>query len=287
MNDKTKPQEWTRVITPKRHFFELRLGEVWEYRDLVFLLVKRDFVAAYKQTILGHAWHFIIPFVNTILFTLIFANLAGISTEGVPAPLFYVCSLVSWGYFAKCLSMTSSVFKSNEGVFGKVYFPRLVVPIATIFSSLLQLAIQSLLFWSFVAFFGFKDGYWANVQWEWIWLVPVFVAMFSVIALGAGVLTSALTTKYRDLTIFIAYGVQLLMYLSAVVYPYSAVPAQYAKAAALNPIVPIMEGIRFVLLGVGELHWERLGYTAGFMGILFVLGLLVFNRVEQTFMDTV
>lgn len=279
-------ENWDLVIEPKNKWYQLDLGAVWKYRDLLMLLVRRDFVSVYKQTILGPLWLFIQPVLTTLTFTIIFGNIAHISTDGIPPMLFYLAGITLWTYFSDCLNKTSNTFVANAGVFGKVYFPRLVMPLSVLVSNLIKLAIQMLLFLIVWIYFLVKG---AGFQPNYIYMisVPFLIILMAGLGLGFGILISSLTTKYRDLTFLIGFGVQLLMYASPIVYPLSSVPEKYRYLLLLNPISSIIEGFKFVFLGTGVWNWEALGYSTIFMGAMLLLSMLVFKRVEKTFMDTV
>ncbi len=277
---------FTEAIRPKRSLLDLRLKEVWNYRDLLYMFVRRDFVAGYKQTILGPLWFFIQPILTTIMFTFVFGKIAQISTDGQPKVLFYLAGLTIWNYFSECFNRTSNVFVSNAGIFGKVYFPRLITPLAIITSGLLKFGVQFILFLFFFLYYFItvpeivKPG-------MTILLVPVLVLMMAFFAIGVGMIVSALTTKYRDLTMLVSFGVTLLMYATPIIYPVNSIPAAYKRFVLLNPFAPIVETFRYAFLGSGEFSWMHLGYSFVCMLVLLVLGILVFNRVERTFMDTV
>ncbi len=277
--------DWTMVIRPKRPWLDLRLGELWRARDLVQLLVRRDFVALYKQTILGPLWFLIQPLLTTVVFTLVFGRIASLPTDGLPDFLFYMSGTVIWGYFAACLTKTSNTFTANAGLFGKVYFPRLAVPSAIVISNLISFSIQLLLFVGFVLFFWLGG---ANVQPNaGIFLLPLLLLIMAGLGLGFGIIVSSLTTRYRDLQQLVAFGVQLLMYATPVIYPVSAVPAAYQPLIRANPVTPIVEAFRVAFLGAGTVSWGGLLYSFGFMLAVMAIGLMLFNRIEQTFMDTV
>ncbi len=277
---------WTEEIVPKGSLFDLKLKEVWRYRDLIYLFVKRDFVAQYKQTILGPMWHFIVPFMTTILYVMVFGNIMNVTTNGVHPFLFYLVSTLSWGFFAKCLQGTAVTFSANQGIFGKVYFPRLVTPISTIFSSLLGFGISLiLLIGSFAYFYVFTDE--KLILSIWLLSLPLLMFISGLLALGLGIIISSLTSKYRDLTIFIGFGVQLLMFFSAVIYPLSQIPEEYAWAAKYNPLVTLMEGFRMAFLGAGKITLMDLVYLLILSIVIFIIGIVLFNRTERTFMDTV
>ena len=286
MHTEESLKEWDLVIEPQTSLFSLNLKDVWRYRDLLGLLVRRDFVSFYKQTILGPLWFFIQPLFTTITFTFIFGNLAGISTDGLPQPLFYMSGVVAWNYFADCLTKTSTVFKDNAGIFGKVYFPRLIMPLSIVASNLVKLGVQFLMLLLILGYFILQTEYQPNVSWA-ILLLPIFLLLMAGLGLGLGMIISAMTTKYRDLTFLVSFGVQLFMYATPVIYPLSAAPEQYKPIISLNPMAPIIEGIRFGLLGKGDFSMAGLGYTVLVTSAILLLGIVIFNRVEKNFVDTV
>lgn len=275
-------------IGPNNQLLNLRLNEVWHYRDLWLLLVKRDFVSFYKQTIFGPLWFFIQPLFTTIIYTFIFGNLAGISTDGIPQPLFYMAGITTWNYFADCLNKTSTVFKDNTQLFGKVYFPRLIVPLSIVVSNLVRFAVQMLLFIIMIMYYLYTDAHFSP-NW-YILLFPFLLILMACLGLGAGMIISAMTTRYRDLAFLVSFGVQLLMYATTVIYPLSVALQKYPDYAWLikyNPMTPIIETFRYGFLGKGSFSWASLGYCtmASFFTVLF--GTIVFNKVEKTFVDTV
>jgi len=277
--------QWTLVIQPEGRLFDLKLKELWHYRDLIALFVRRDFVAQYKQTILGPAWHLIQPLLTTITFTIIFGKIARIPTDGVPPFLFYMAGTVLWGYFSGVLTGTSGTFTTNAGIFGKVYFPRLAVPVAGLLSRLIAFGIQFLFFLCFLAFFMWQGAKVAPNAWA--LLTPVLLLMMAALGLGLGVIVSALTTRYRDLTIVVGFGVQLLMYATPVIYPLSVLPEPYRTWMLLNPMAPIMELFRHAYLGAGDISLGLLFYSVAITALILFIGIVLFNRVERTFMDTV
>ncbi len=279
-------QEWTEVIRPYSRFFDLKIKELWDYRDLIYIFVKRDIVATYKQTLLGPLWFFISPFITVLIYSFVFSRIAGISTEGIPAPLFYLAGTSLWGYFQQCFLSSSGTFVSNASIFGKVYFPRMVAPISTVLSNIVKFGIQLLVLVVYVAYFAFSQNYVITPS-VYLLLFPALIIIMAGLALGGGILISALTTKYRDLQIFIGYGIALLMYACPVIYPVSAVPEKYKIAIQLNPVTPLIETFRLGVFGQGSFSWLWLGYSFIFMVILLVGGMLIFNRVEKNFMDTV
>jgi lipopolysaccharide transport system permease protein len=276
---------WTMVIRPRRSWFDLRLDELWAYRDLVALFVWRDFVAQYKQTILGPLWYLIQPILTTLTFTLVFGRLAGLSTDGVPDFLFYMAGAVVWSYFSACLTKTANTFTGNAAIFGKVYFPRLAVPVSILFSNLIAFAIQLGLFVAFLAYYMLSGALVAPTLW--LLAMPLLLLLMAGLGLGIGIIVSSLTTRYRDLQFLVAFGAQLLMYATTVIYPLSAVPEKYRWLLIANPMTPVVETFRVAFLGQGTVEPLHLVYSAIFTLFVLVLGIVLFNRVEQTFMDTV
>lgn len=276
----------TEIIKPNRSLLDLRLNELWSYRDLLFMFVKRDFLASYTQTILGPLWFFIQPIFTTLMFVFVFGNIAGISTDGQPKILFYLSGLVIWSYFSDCLNKTANVFVSNAGIFGKVYFPRLITPLSIIVSGLMRFSIQLLLFIAVFLFYNIKG----EIIFHWnraIFLLPFLVFLMAGFALGLGMIISSLTTKYRDMAMFIGFGVGLLMYATPVIYPLSSVPSQYRSIVNANPISPIVESFRYAFLGSGNFSFPHLIYSFICMIVILFAGIIAFNKVEQNFMDTV
>ena len=283
------PEEnWDMEITPKNNLFDLRLKDVWYYRDLLLLFVRRDFVSFYKQTILGPLWFFIQPIFTTVIFTFIFGNLAGISTDGLPQPLFYMAGITAWNYFADCLTKTSTVFKDNANIFGKVYFPRLIMPLSIVVSNLVRFGVQLLLFIIMIVYYLIIGKHF-DPNW-FILLFPVIVLLMACLGLGLGMIISAMTTKYRDLAFLVTFGVQLLMYATTVIYPLSTAVEKYPAYAWIiqyNPMTPLIETFRYGFLGSGSFSWESLGYCAGITALIILLGIVVFNKVEKNFVDTI
>lgn len=277
---------WTMIIRPQEKLWKVNLGEIWAYRDLIELFVKRNIVVQYKQTILGPLWYLIQPILTVIMNMVVFGGIANMSTDGVPQALFYLAGNVCWFYFSDCLNQTSSTFVANQGMFGKVYFPRMVVPISTVLSNLLRFGIQAGLFVAFWLYF-FATG--SNISLNWaILLVPVLVLMLAGLGLGFGILISSFTTKYRDLTILFTFVVQLWMYATPIVYPISMVTNEKLRTIImLNPMTSIIEAFKYATLGQGYFSWSTLGYSFAFMSILLVWGIVVFNKVQRSFMDTV
>ena len=279
---------WDLVISSHSGWFDLKLREVWSYRDLLLLLVRRDFVSFYKQTIFGPLWFFIQPIFTTVIYTFIFGNLAGIATDGLPAPLFYLAGITAWNYFSECLTKTSTVFRDNAGVFGKVYFPRMVMPLSIVLSNLIRFAVQLLLFLLVMAYFKLKGGVFLPNRY--ILLFPFLVILMALLGLGSGMIISSLTTKYRDLAFLINFGVQLLMYTTTVVYPLSEAIQKYPEYSwlfSLNPMTAIIEAIRYGFLGAGSFSWFSLAICTLMTLCITLVGIIVFNRVEKNFIDTV
>ena len=281
-------KEWDLVIEPQSSLLDLNLKDVWRYRDLLWLLVKRDFVSFYKQTILGPLWFFIQPLFTTIIFTFIFGNLAGLSTDGLPQPLFYMAGITAWNYFADCLTKTSTVFRDNAHIFGKVYFPRLIMPLSIVVSNLVRFGVQMLLFFVMIGYYFFQNDmgslFHPNIY---VLLFPVLVLMMALLGLGLGLIITALTTKYRDLAFLITFGVQLMMYATTVIYPLSAAPEKYRWLIELNPMTGVIEAFRYGFLGQGVFTVDSFGYSVIFTLVSLLCGVLIFNKTEKTFVDTV
>lgn len=289
MNDsENKATPWLFEITPKNKFFTLNLKEVWQYRDLLFLFVKRDVVTMYKQTVLGPLWYLIQPLFTSITFTIIFNNLAGISTGTVPPFLFNLAGITIWNYFTSCLNGTSNTFGSNAGIFGKVYFPRLIVPISIVISNLIKFGIQFFIFIVFYVFYYFQG---ATVSLNpLVVFFPLLIVLMGILGLGLGMFISSLVTKYRDFSYLIGFGVQLLMYVSAVMYPLALIKEKiphYAWLVQYNPLAYIIETTRYMLLNVGEISILGLVYTTILTIVLLLIGILIFNKTEKSFIDTV
>jgi len=278
-------ENWTMVIKPKRSLFDVDLAELWRYRDLIVLFVKRDFVSKFKQTILGPLWFIIQPLITTLMFTVVFGNIAGIPTDGIPKMLFYLSGIVGWTYFATCLNDTSQTFIKNASIFGKVYFPRLALPISVVISNLVSFVIQFVFLLCFLAYFMIVGAdIHPNIN---VLLLPVLVLLIAGLGLGFGIIISSLTTKYRDLTHLVAFGVSLWMYATPIIYPLSEIPEKYKLFVLANPMTPIVETFKVALLGVGEINYYQLLYSFGFTVAVLVVGVLIFNKVEKSFMDTV
>ncbi|HQH19422.1 MAG TPA: ABC transporter permease [Bacteroidales bacterium] len=278
-------KEWTEVIRPKRTWYDINLSEVWKYRDLVLIFVRRDFVAGYKQTILGPLWYIFQPLLTTIVFTIIFDKFAHISTNATPSVIFYMTGITAWNYFASCITKTSGTFINNAGIFGKVYFPRLTVPVSIVISNLITFCVQFLFmmgFWVYYYLIG------ANIYiTPYIFLIPVLLLLTALMGLGFGIIISSLTTKYKDLQFVVNFGVQLLMYATPIIYPLSSIPDKYKIIIMLNPMTSIIETFKYALLGRGTFSWEMLGYSGIFTLVILIIGLLLFNKIEQRFIDTI
>ena len=272
-------------INPRDKLLDLRLKDIWYYKDLLMLFVRRDFVAYYKQTVLGPVWFFIQPLLTTIVFTIVFGNIAKLSTDGLPPMLFYLAGVTAWNYFAECLRKTSDTFMANANIFGKVYFPRVIVPVSITITNLITFGIQFLLFVGFLSYFMITG---ADITPNWYILTfPILVATMGIMGLGFGLFLTSMTTKYRDFKFLVAFGVQLLMYATPVIYPISEIPEKYHWIMLANPMTSIIETFRYAFLGAGNMSWIGLSYSVGFTIVLFMSGLIIFNRTEKNFMDTV
>jgi lipopolysaccharide transport system permease protein len=279
---------WTTVITPHRGWLDWRLKQLWSYRDLISLFVWRDFVSAYKQTILGPLWHVVQPLLTTLMFTLMFGRIAGLPTDGLPRFLFYLSGNVMWTYFANNINRTSATFVGNASLLGKVYFHRMVIPVSTALSNLISFGIQFGIFLVFLAFHYFNNMKGPPVHFTaWIFCTPLFLLMLAGYGLGGGIIVSALTTRYRDLTNLVSFGIQLLMFASAVIIPMSAVPVKYQWVLQCNPLIPIIEGFRLGFLGAGQVTMTQVGISLGGMFVVLAIGMMLFTHVEKTFMDTI
>ena len=284
--DQTNTNEnWDLVIRPQHHLLDINFREIWRYRDLLLMFVKRDVVTVYKQTILGPIWYVVQPILTTLIYMLVFGRIAQISTDGTPQVLFYLAGITIWNYFAETFNQTSKTFKENENIFGKVYFPRLIMPLSKVTSGLIKFVIQFIMF---LVFFFVLWAQGATIQPNWtIALMPLLILMMAGYGLGAGIIFTSLTAKYRDLTFLLQFIVQLLMYASAVIFPVSTVPEKYRDLILLNPFVHIIETFKYMFLGAGYFTWEGIGYAFGVMIALLFVGIIIFNKTEKTFMDTV
>ncbi len=281
-------ENWDLVIEPKNKLLDFKIKEILQYKDLLGLLVKRDFIAVYKQTVLGPLWFFIQPILTTIMFTFIFGNIGGLSTDGMDEakPLFYLAGLTLWNYFADCLTQTSDTFIKNQNLFGKVFFPRIIVPLSIVVSSLIKFGIQFLLFILVWIYYYSTTESVIEIQWT-IVLVPLFIIIMAGLSLGFGIIFSSITTKYKDMKFLLAFGVQLLMYASSVVIPLSSIGEKYQWLFKLNPMVNIIEFFKFSFIGTGSFNWFDLGYSFVFMLVVLTAGTMIFNKVEKSFMDTI
>ncbi len=288
MNTTNNTNQWLFEITPKNKFFSLNLKEVWQYRDLLFLFVKRDVITVYKQTVLGPLWYLIQPLFTSVTFTIIFNNVAGIDTGSIPPFLFNLAGITVWNYFTACLNGTSDTFKSNAGIFGKVYFPRIITPLSVVISTLIKFGIQFLIFIVFYIYYYFNE---ANLSINSsVVFFPILIIIMGVLGLGLGMLISSMVTKYRDFSNLISFGIQLLMYLSAVMYPMELIKEKMPKYGWIvdyNPLAYIIETSRYMLLNVGQISILGLVYTLGLTIAILFIGLLVFNKTEKSFIDTV
>ena len=284
-----KEDKWLYEINSKHKLIDLNLSEIWRYKDLLFLFVKRDIVTVYKQTILGPLWFVIQPLFTSVIFTLVFNNMGNISTGGIPPFLFNLTGITAWNYFKLCLTGTSNTFTKNQGIFGKVYFPRVILPMSITLSNLVKFGIQLFILIAFYAYYVYDGAVLAPNKY--LLLFPVYVVIMALLGLGAGMTISSLTTKYRDLQVLITFAVQLLMYVSAVPYPLSEAtkkfPDYVATLVTYNPMTQIIEGFRYMVLGSGTFTWIGFMYTLGFSVVLFLIGLIIFNRTEKSFIDTV
>ncbi|MCU7551286.1 ABC transporter permease [Chitinophagaceae bacterium LB-8] len=285
LEEKQKEEHWTETIEPRTRLLDLRLKEVWRYRDLIAMFVRRDFIATYKQTILGPLWFFIQPLLTSITFVIIFGRVAKISTDGMPMMVFYLSGITIWNYFSQTLTATSTIFTANANIFGKVYFPRLTLPLSLIISNLVRFSIQFVLFLCVWLYYIIKGS---AIQPNWaIVLTPVLLVLMGLLSLGVGMIFSSMTTKYRDLTMLLQFGIQLLMYATPVIYPLSALPQKYKLFILANPVSPIVETFRYAFLGSGNLSWGLLCYSIGITSLILFFGIITFNKVEKSFMDTV
>ena len=289
MNNTSQSQDWDLVIKGHTSLFDVKFKDLWHYRDLLFLFVKRDFVSFYKQTVLGPLWFFIQPIFTTIVFSFVFGNLAGISTDGIPKYLFYLSGITAWAYFSDCLTKTSTVFRDNANIFGKVYFPRLIMPLSIVVSNLVRFGVQFLLLIVMMIYFYLfpVEGTSFHIT-TGVLLFPILVIMMALLGLGLGLIITAMTTKYRDLTFLVTFGVQLLMYATTVTYPLSyAREKGYSTFVELNPMTGIIESFRYAFLGKGEFTVWSLGYSAIVTIVILCIGIVIFNKTEKNFVDTI
>lgn len=280
----SQDHQWTETIESSHSLFDLNLKEVWRYRDLAYMFVKRDFVSSFKQTILGPIWFFINPIFTTVVYIVVFGNIAKLSTDGAPKILFYLAGITLWNYFSLCLTATSNVFTNNAGIFGKVYFPRLIMPISIVLSNLMRFGVQMGLF--LIAFFYYLFKGEVQPNW-WILATPLLIVLMAIFALGMGMIFSSLTTKYRDLQMLLTFGISLYMYATPVIYPASSLKGIFKTIAFYNPLTGIFECFKYAWLGVGDFSAPMLLISTVLIFVIFVIGTVIFNKVEKGFMDTV
>ena len=291
MKNQSKSDQWDLIIEKQSSLFDLNFKDLWRYRDLLLLFVKRDFVSFYKQTILGPLWFFIQPLFTTLVFVFVFGNLAGISSDGLPKFLFYLTGITAWNYFSDCLNKTSTVFKDNANIFGKVYFPRLIMPLSIVVSNLVRFGVQMLLLFLMMVYFWIypENGTYFQVTLT-ILLLPFLIILMALQGLGLGLIITAMTTKYKDLTFLVTFGVQLLMYATTVIYPLSEVRLKYPEKSylvELNPMTGIIEAFRYCLLGKGEFTFSSVAYSSLITILVLFLGIIIFNKTEKNFVDTI
>ena len=286
MNGKIQSEDWSLIVKGHTSLFDVKFNDLWHYRDLLFLFVKRDFISFYKQTVLGPLWFFIQPLFTTLVFTFVFGNLAKISTDGLPQQLFYLSGITAWNYFSDCLTKTSTVFRDNATIFGKVYFPRLIMPLSIVFSNLVRFVVQLMLLVIMMIYFAMQG---ADFQVTYaILFFPLLVVLMALLGLGMGLIITAMTTKYRDLTFLVTFGVQLLMYGTTVIYPLSyAREKGYGTWVELNPMTGIIEAFRYAFLGKGEFTIWSICYSVIVTLIVLFLGIIIFNKTEKNFVDTI
>jgi lipopolysaccharide transport system permease protein len=278
-------EQWTETISSKSSLFSLNLNEVWRYRDLVYMLVRRDFVTSFKQTVLGPVWFFINPILTTIMFVIIFGRVAGLSTDGAPQIPFYLAGVTMWNYFSSCLNGTSSVFRGNASIFGKVYFPRLVMPLSIVISNLMRFGVQFVLFAIVILYYLISNN---SVHPNlWILITPFLIVLMAAFAMGTGMIFSSLTTKYKDFTMLLSFGVSLYMYATPVVIPISQFPERFRWILDINPLTGIFECFKYAYLGVGDFSVNMLLYSTIVIFVILAIGTIIFNKVEKSFMDTV
>ena len=280
-------EDWSLVIEPKTKWYKVNLREIWDYRDLIAIFVKRDIVSIYKQTILGPIWFLLGPLFTVFTYTFLFSEVAHLSTDGLPGPLFYLGGTTLWNYFQACFNGAASTFSANAGIFGKVYFPRLVTPISLMISNLLKLSFQFLTYILFLLYYYNKGQNNLVLHYELFILIPLIVLIIAMIAMGSGILVSSFTSKYRDLSMVVGIAITLLMYATPIMYPMSAIPGIYRPYLHLNPISPLIESFRYVFTGTGTFNIYQLFYSLVFALFVLILGVFVFNKTEKTFMDTV
>ena len=278
-------EHWDLVIKPKSNWLDINFADLWRYRDLILLFVRRDFVAQYKQTILGPVWHIIQPLFTTFLYAVVFGEIANLKTDGSPRPLFYLSGIIMWNFFSGCLLNTANTFIANAGIFGKIYFPRLVIPISTVISTSIRFGIQFFLLIAFLLFYIFVRDINISITY-YVLYVPLLIIIMGVMGLGFGIMISSLTTKYRDIALFLGFALQLLMYLTPVIYP-ASLWGKYQWVMDINPMTPIIESFRHAMLGSGHFDMTGIIYSGIFSIVVFLIGAILFTRTEKTFMDTV
>ncbi len=278
-------EHWDLVIKPKSNWLDINFADLWRYRDLILLFVRRDFVAQYKQTILGPVWHIIQPLFTTFLYAVVFGEIANLKTDGSPRPLFYLSGIIMWNFFSGCLLNTANTFIANAGIFGKIYFPRLVIPISTVISNSIRFGIQFFLLIDFLLFYIFVRDIHISITY-YVLYVPILIIIMGVMGLGFGIMISSLTTKYRDIALFLGFALQLLMYLTPVIYP-ASLWGKYQWVMDINPMTPIIESFRHAMLGSGHFDMTGIIYSGIFSIVVFLIGAILFTRTEKTFMDTV
>ncbi|MBB6500980.1 ABC transporter permease [Pedobacter cryoconitis] len=282
--DRVIDPQWTEVIEPRSGLFKIDVYEIWRYRDLLVMLVRRDFVTYFKQTVLGPVWFFVTPIFTTIIYVIVFGNIANISTDGIPQIAFYLCGVTLWNYFSTCLNDTATVFSKNATMLGKVYFPRLIMPLSIVVSKLMQFGVQFLLFIAVVIYFWLQGLVRPNL---WILASPLLIVLMAAFSLGLGMIFSSLTVKYRDMVQLLTFGVQLFMYATPVIYPVSTLPERYKPLLMANPLTAIFEAFKYAYLGAGEFSPGMLVYSSCVVCVIFMLGVLIFNKVEKNFADTI
>jgi lipopolysaccharide transport system permease protein len=277
---------WTTLITPKNKWYKINFREIWDYRDLILIFAKRDIISIYKQTILGPIWFLLGPLFTVFTYTFLFSEVAHLSTDGLPGPLFYLGGTTLWNYFQACFNGASATFSANAGIFGKVYFPRLVTPISLILSNLLKFSLQFLTYLGFLFYYHLTNPT-IKFHYELLFLLPFVIVVLAMIAMGCGILISSLTSKYRDLTMIVGIGMTLFMYATPIMYPVSAIPEMYKPYLHLNPISPLIEAFRYVFTGTGVFDVIQLMYSFLFASLVLIIGIFVFHKTEKTFMDTI
>jgi lipopolysaccharide transport system permease protein len=287
-NIKENTSKWSIVINSNHKLFDLNLASLWQFRDLLFILVKRDFISFYKQTLLGPIWFFVQPLFTTITYIVIFGNIANVGTDGLTQALFYLSGITLWNYFSDSLLKTSTVFRDNSNIFSKVYFPRLIIPMSIILSNLIKLGVQFILFLCILFYYYKYKSFELNLDiYKILLLFPMLIIIMALLGLGLGLIISAMTTKYRDLSFLVNFGIQLMMYTTTVIYPLSITPGRLKKIIAFNPMTGIIESFRNIFLGKGEISIETFGYSVVFTFISLFLGLIIFNKIEKNFIDTI